>query len=302
MGDKDSVWMYESLLPPREFLEEEEILEALEQWGRQKDERPGHHDLPPGSYWLRMYDKDSHPHPNSIQVILKAKCFVTRLFVYDVQDRSPEQVHMTYFSFCDSPDFPNGPVEWLQGGGHGPLGSGGRVVRGYNHKKASVAYGEARIMAGWFADPWFAVNVWARQFKHSQHGQEFPPAFIHFISSKWPDMANVLESLHLLEVALTSWKWLTHHMQPLQQLERAVQLQQLGLPGIEDPVTAGAVPGEAPDEEPGQDAGEEPEEEPHSAGRCKLCIRDGVLEDEDWVNGFCPQCLANPLRERISFW
>ena len=286
-------------MPLQEFLEEEDILEALEQWGRQKDERPGYHDLSRGCYWLRVYDKDSHLHPNSIQVNLKMKCFVTSC-VYDVQGRSPEQVHMTYFSFWDSPDLPSGPVKHPSSSGGLFMGGG---VSGYNHKKAIVAYGEARIMAGWFADPWFVVE-WARQFKHSQHGQKFPPAFIHFISSKWPDMANVLESLHLLEVALTSWKCLTLHMDEravqLQGLERAVQLQQLGLPDIEDPV--GAVPGEAPDEDPGHDAGEELQEEPHSALRCKLCLRDGVLEDEDWVNGVCPQCLANPHRERISLW
>ena len=87
-------------------------------------------------------------------------------------------------------------------------------------------------------------------------------------------------------------------------LNDVMQYNTLSPPG--NAVEAGAVPGEAPDEDRGQDAGEEPEEEPHSAVRCKLCLRDGVFEDASgfgqyWVNGFCPQCLANPHRERISF-
>ena len=170
--------MDDSLLPPHPS--EDEILEVLELWDMPKDAYPA-----PGecdcNYKLRMYCKESEVHHDiAIWVCLRRQCFITRL---EYSTHSPDQPReMNYFSFWASPEFEVGPVQ-----NHIHHGTDA-TERGYNHTSASVAFGEARILAGWCSTG-FVVD-WASQFKeHSTHGQIFHPILTDHIFLMWPDMA-----------------------------------------------------------------------------------------------------------------
>jgi hypothetical protein len=278
---------------------EDEILEALELWEMPKDAYPppGNSDCKYKLYCkLMLYCKDSEvPHEHPISVCLRRQCFVSRIVYWTRQ--IPYPMEMDYFSFWSSPTFGIGPVQ-------NPWTYGECPERGYNHNSASLAFGEARILAGWCSKG-FVVD-WACQFKeHSQHSQKFTPIVIDHILWRWPD-------IDVSHFGVTDQHWPVPSDEP----------EDVGEEPDADPILfCGLVPQESeytgegfgpapcvvePGVHPGSDGdtGEEfrPRWVPH-VPRCGICLRDLDHDDAGWVDGFCPDCLANPHRDvRRTFW
>ena len=91
----------------------------------------------------------------------------------------------SFFSFFNTQEYPIGPVD-------NPLSIGTNVQhKGYNHSSATLALGEAKLLAGWEHDV-FALE-WTKQFQSTQQpNQPFPPILSHYILVSWPSLSHCL--------------------------------------------------------------------------------------------------------------
>ena len=77
-----------------------------------------------------------------------------------------------------------------------PIPPGQNVpTRGCNNCNAVLAFGEAKMLAGWTTKG-FAVH-WANHFKlHKPLGQQYPPVLSKLIFCCWPDVAIRATTIH----------------------------------------------------------------------------------------------------------
>ena len=124
----------------------------------------------------------------SIHVHLWRQAFVT----------CPTHEKHSYFSFWASPEYELGPVL-------NPMHMRCRNVfhKGYNHCSATLAFGEAQMLAGWVDEP-FALE-WNNQFKLTSPVQQFPPVLSDWIKLTWPRLEHHLEDgFHVLQQTATA--------------------------------------------------------------------------------------------------
>ena len=163
-----SPYLHQPLLPQNPT--QEEILEALQLWCMPEKAYP-HDDKLDVNYTLKSKGLPK------IHVHLRRQAFVTQ----------PKTQKHSYFSFWATEEFPIGPVD-------NPMPPGQCVPhRGYNHTSATLAFGEAKLLAGWEQDV-FAVE-WTLGFADGkQRDQAFPPTLANFIWVNWPSLSVSLKN------------------------------------------------------------------------------------------------------------
>ena len=160
-------YCWEPLLSPDSTPKE--IEEALKMWGMPEEAYPAD-----GNFVVN-YKLTSSPRLPAIHVHLLRQAFATK----------PVTQNHSFFSFFNTQEFPIGPVD-------NPFGIGTNVQhRGYNHSSATLALGEAKLLAGWEHDV-FAVE-WTQQFQSTKElNQPFPPILSNFIFVTWPSLSLCL--------------------------------------------------------------------------------------------------------------
>ena len=158
----------EQVLPPDPTAVE--IQAVLEVWAVPRDAYPkaGKVDV---NYTLRKKG-----HKQEIRVHLRTQAFVT----------TPKHRQHSYFSFFQSEEYELGPVQDVL------KGIGKNVMHeGYNHCTATLAWGEAQMLAGWVDEP-FAVD-WHNHFHSTRECEKLPipPMLEEFILIHWPSVQEI---------------------------------------------------------------------------------------------------------------
>ena len=158
----------EELLPPDPTAGD--ILAFLELWDVPRDAYPkaGQVDV--------NWSLEKKGHTQKIYVYLRRQAFVT----------TPKHRQHAYFSFFQSDEFQLGPVQDVNDG------IGKNVMHeGYNHCTATLAWGEAQLLAGW-KDEVFAVD-WHNHFRSTREceKQPIPPMLEEFILIHWPSVQEL---------------------------------------------------------------------------------------------------------------
>lgn len=146
-----------------------QIKEALELWSMPRDAYPkdGEYDV--------NYKLTKKGCKKRIYVHLRRQAFVTQ----------PEHRQHSYFSFFQSHEYELGPVE-------DAIGIGMNIQHeGYNHCTATLAWGEAQMLAGW-VDESYAVD-WHNHFHSTRECEKLPipPMLEEFILIHWPSMQDI---------------------------------------------------------------------------------------------------------------
>ena len=121
------------------------------------------------------YSLKKKGHKQCIHVLLRRQAFVT----------TPKHKQHSYFSFFQSEEYELGPVQ-------DAVGIGKKVMHeGYNHSTATLAWGEAQMLAGWVDEP-FAVD-WHNHFHSTRECEKLPipPMLEEFILIHWPSVQEI---------------------------------------------------------------------------------------------------------------
>ena len=158
----------EQVLPPDPTAVE--IQAVLELWAVPRDAYPkaGKVDV--------NYSLKKKGHKQCIHVYLRRQAFVT----------TPKHRQHSYFSFFQSEEYELGPVQDVHNG------IGKNVMHeGYNHCTATLAWGEAQMLAGWVDGP-FAVD-WHNHFHSTRECEKLPipPMLEEFILIHWPSVQEI---------------------------------------------------------------------------------------------------------------
>lgn len=158
----------EEVLPPDPTAAD--IQAVLELWDVPRDAYPkaGQVDV--------NYILEKKGHKQRIHVFLRRQAFVT----------TPKHRQHSYFSFFQCDEYELGPVPDVHNG------IGKKVMHeGYNHCTATLAWGEAMLLAGW-VDEAFAVD-WHNHFHSTREceKQPIPPMLEEFILIQWPSMQEL---------------------------------------------------------------------------------------------------------------
>ena len=158
----------EQVLPPDPTAVEIQAL--LELWAVPRDAYPkaGKVDV--------NYSLKKKGHKQCIHVLLRRQAFVT----------TPKHRQHSYFSFFQCDEYELGPVQDVHNG------IGKNVMHeGYNHCTATLAWGEAQMLAGW-VDEAFAVD-WHNHFHSTREceKQPIPPMLEEFILIHWPSVKEI---------------------------------------------------------------------------------------------------------------
>ena len=158
----------EEVLPPDPTAGD--IQAVLELWAVPRDAYPkaGTVDV--------NYSLKKEGHKQRIHVHLRRQAFVT----------TPKHRQHSYFSFFQCDEYELGPVQDVH------KGIGKNVMHeGYNHCTATLAWGEAQMLAGW-VDEAFAVD-WHNHFHSTREceKQPIPPMLEEFILIHWPSMQEI---------------------------------------------------------------------------------------------------------------
>ena len=169
-------YCWEPLLSPDSTPKE--IEEALKMWGMPEEAYPAD-----GNFVL-SYKLTSSPSLPAIHVHLLRQAFVVPPHHPKGSVFQEITENHSFFSFFNTAEYPIGPV-------NNPLsGVIGTNVKhkGYNHSSATLALGEAKLLAGWEHDV-FALD-WTKQFHSTQEpDQPFPPILSRFILVTWPSLS-----------------------------------------------------------------------------------------------------------------
>ena len=175
-------WKAEALIP-RDYTPEH-MKEAFILWNMPEEAYP---DTPDVNYELTTTNPDAQE-AGVIHVHLWSQAFRTY----------PKHTKHAHWSFWCSPQ-----CEAL-GAVPNPLFKGSKVkATGYNHSSAVLAWGEAKMLAGW-TDEVFAID-WHQQFRDEQDAigvaKPILPAQVlnEFIFIEWPTVHEIVGGFHLVE-------------------------------------------------------------------------------------------------------